>query len=586
MNAKVYRFGPFRLDAQARRLFRNEEVVPLTAKLFDILLLLVERSGQLVTKEDLMRHIWRGLFVEANNLTVSMSALRRALGESRVGREYIETVPKRGYRFVGGAVGETATERPEKKLFLEQRLSSGPADAVSSLAVLPFINLEEDKNLDYFVDGVTETIINSMSRLPQLRVLARSSVFRLRRREIEPQEAGAELDVEAVLVGTVRRVHGLLIIGVELVKVEDGSQLWGERYERKLSDIFLVQREITEEISKSLRLKLTSEQKLHLVNHYTNNIEAYSLYLKGRYFWNKRTEKEIKKGIHYFEEAIKVDQNYAPAYAGLAACFLSLTSWNILPAEETLPLARRAATRALEVDDALAEAYAALGIVDLISLNWPSSKTRFEQALSLDPNSAQAYFWYATFWITQGQTDEALAAAKRSQLLDPLSPLVCTQIARIFLIKRQYDAAIEYCYQAIELDENFPWAHGVVGLIYFEKGAYEEAISELKKCIALTGDLETEGLLGYVYATLGRLDEALTLLAELQQQSQERYVPTFAPLFIYIGLKEKEKAFELLERLYEERSHVLATLKAYTVFDYLRPDPRFSYLLRRLGLPE
>ncbi|HEX8174239.1 MAG TPA: tetratricopeptide repeat protein [Pyrinomonadaceae bacterium] len=585
MDTRVYRFGPFRLDTAARKLFRDGGVVPLTAKLFDILLLLVERSGQLVTKEDLMRNIWPGLFVEANNLTVSMSALRRALGESRAGREYIETVPKQGYRFVGRAVYE-ASEPSEKTLFREQRLTGGPADAVSSLAVLPFTNLEEDKNLDYFVDGVTETIINSMSRLSQLRVLARSSVFRFRRREVEPQVAGAELGVEAVLVGSVRRVQDLLIIGVELVKVEDGSQLWGERYERKPSDIFSVQREITEEISKSLRLKLTSEQKLRLVNYYTDNIEAYNLYLKGRYFWNKRTEKEIRKGIRCLEEAIEVDESYAPAYAALGACFLSLTSMNILPAVETLPIARRAATKALEVDDTLAEAYAVLGIVDLYSWNWSSARSEFEQALALNPNSAQVYFWYSTFWLTLGKTDEALTAAKRSQMLDPLSPHVCTQIARILVPRRQYDAAIEYCHQAIELDASFPWAEGIIGLIHSAKGDYEAAIPKFKKCIAMTDDTETTGLLGYAYAALGRMDEALAILKELQHESKERYVPTFAILFIYIGLKDKDRAFELLERMYEERSHMLAALKVFPVFDYLRADPRFSYLLRRVGLPE
>ncbi|MBD0372692.1 MAG: winged helix-turn-helix domain-containing protein [Pyrinomonadaceae bacterium] len=584
MNSRVYSFGPFRLDAAARKLFRDGTAVPLTAKLFDILLLLVEKSGQLVTKEELMRKIWPGLFVEANNLTVSMSALRRALGESRGGREYIETVPKRGYRFVGRVEGEV--EETGKSFLREQRLTSGPGDAVSSLAVLPFMNLEADKNLNYFVDGITETIINSLSRLSQLRVMARSSVFRFRLRDVEPKEAGAELGVEAVLVGGVQKVQGLLIIGTELVKVLDGSQLWGERYERKPSDIFSVQREITEEITKSLRLKLTSEQKLRLANYHTNNIEAYNLYLHGRYFWNKRTEKGIRKGIHYFEEAIKVDESYAPAHVGLAACYLSLTSWNIMPGKETFPIARKAATRALELDDSFAEAYAVLGILDLYSLNWQDAKREFEQALALDPNSAQVYFWYSTFWMMMGRTDEAMAAVKRSQLIDPLSPLVCTQIARILLQSRQYKAAIEYCHQAMELDENFPWAHGIIGLIHSEKGAYEEAIDEFKKCIAMTDDTETQGLLGYVYARLGRVDEALALLEKLERQSRERYVPTFAPLFIYIGLKEKEKAFELLERMYEERSYVLASLKVFHVFDYLREDPRFSYLLRRVGLPE
>ncbi len=579
----VYRFGPFQLDTQVRRLTRSGEVVPLTAKLFDILLLLVEGGGRLITKEELMSKIWADRFVEENNLPASISALRRLLGERRGGREYIETVPTRGYRFVGRLVGE---EGPEKSKAAPQTRSVeiNQHEEISSLAVLPFVNLAEDRNLDYLVDGITESIINSLSKLPQLRVMARSSVFRMKGREADATEVGAELGVRAVLVGRVRQVEGHLIIGVELVRVVDGTQLWGERYDRQPSDIFAVQREITEKILNNLRLKLTGEQRMRLVDKYTSDLEAYNLYLIGRHFWNRRTEKGIRKGIHYFEEAIKRDENFAPAHVGLAGCFTSLTDWNILPADETFPRARYAATRALEIDSTLAEAYAVLGVIDFYSWNWLVAKKEFEQAITLTPNSAQVYLWYSTYWMAMGDLDEALAAAQQSLMFDPLSPLIYSKIARVLLSMKQYKAALEHCYQAIELDENFAAAHEVLGFIYSETGAYEEAVSKFNKVLALTDDTEVKGLLGYTYAISGKYDKALGILRDLQQQSEERYIPKQAILFIHIGLGNKEETFELLESMYKERSHVLGGLNSFPIFDSLRSDTRFIDLTQRIGL--
>lgn len=270
---RIFRFGPFCLDTEVRRLTRDDAVMPLTAKLFDILLLLVESHGQLVTKEEMISRVWADRFVEENNLAVSICALRRALGEGHRGREYIETVPTRGYRFVGRLVDDKAPEKIEVNPKQRQPLTSHH-DMGSFLAVLPFANSVEDKKLDYLVDGITESIINILSRLPQLRILARSSVYRLNGKEIDPKEVGAEFGISALLVGTVRQVENRLIIGVELVRTEDGARLWGERYDRQLSDILTVQQEIAEEITKSLRLKLTGEQRKGLINNYTNNIEA------------------------------------------------------------------------------------------------------------------------------------------------------------------------------------------------------------------------------------------------------------------------------------------------------------------------
>jgi TolB-like protein/tetratricopeptide (TPR) repeat protein len=570
---EFYEFGPFRLDLVSHQMFERDRPVPLSPKTFDILKLLVQNRGRVLTKGELIKQVWLDQFVEENNLAVRVSLLRKALAEGPDNR-FIETVSGSGYRFVG-RVREVFSKGVDAR-----------EEVFDSLAVMPLINEHNRPGLNYLCDGITESLISSLSHIANLRVMARSTVFRYKTPGVDPQRAGQELGVRAVLAGKVSQVSSSLIFDIEMIDVRDGAYLWGAKYKRHSSELFTLQEDLAREISENLRVKLSNFEESRIAKRHTENPEAYQLYMQGRYFWNKRTEKGIRKGIDYFEEAIKLDANYAPAYAGLAACFISLTVWNILPAEESFPAARGAAAKALELDNTLAEAYGALGIIDFYTWNWQDSGKEFEQALAFNPNSAQVYFWYSTYWMAMGRTDEALAAARRSQTLDPLSPLICIQIARILLLRREYDAALEWCYQALDLDENFPWAPGIMGLIHAERGSYEEAISEFKKCIALTHDTETEGLLGYVYAISGRGDEALRLLAELQQRAEEKYVPSFASLFIYIGLKDKEKAFELLERLFEERSHILAGLKVLHVFDFLRADPRFSSILRRVGLPE
>jgi TolB-like protein/Flp pilus assembly protein TadD len=570
---EFYEFGPFRLDLVSHQMFERDRPVPLSPKTFDILKLLVQNRGRVVTKGELIKHIWLDQFVEENNLAVRVSLLRKALAEGPENR-FIETVSGSGYRFVGRV----------RELF--SKGVDAQEEVFDSLAVLPLINEYNRPGLNYLCDGITESLISSLSHIANLRVMARSTVFRYKAPGVDPQRAGQELGVRAVLAGKVSQVSSSLIFDIEMIDVRDGAYLWGAKYKRHSSELFTLQEDLAREISENLRVKLSNFEESRIAKRYTDNPEAYQLYMKGRYFWNKRTEKGIRKGIDYFEEAIKLDTNYAPAYVGLAACFNSLTVWNILPAEESFPAARAAAIKALELDNTLGEAHAALGIIDFFTWNWLDSGKEFEQALAFNPNSAQVYFWYSTYWMAMGRTDEALAAARRSQTLDPLSPVICIQIARIFLLRREYDAAIQWCYEASDLDEHFPWTPGILGLIHAEMGAYEESISEFKKCIALTRDPESTGLLGYVYAISGRRDEALRLLDELQQQSKDKYVPNFASLFIHIGLKETEKAFELLERLFEERSHILGSLKVYHVFDFLRADPRFSSLLRRIGLPE
>ena len=584
----AYEFGPFRLDPAARRLLRDGVPVPLTAKLFDILLLLVRSRGEVVTKETLMREIWSDSFVEENNLTVSISSLRKSLGERYREREYIETVTKRGYRFVaevrkvrGAGAGRADSGRPRG----DARGRAARGEAVGALAVLPFLNVGEGRDLEYLSDGLTEQIIISLSRLPRLRVMARSTVFRYKGREPDARQVGRELNVDAVLLGRLREFDGRLLLGVEMVDVSDGSQLWGETYSRPLSDLFRVQEEIAAELSERLRVELTSEERERLTKPRTEDSEVYHLYLKGRYFWNKRTLEDIERGARYFEECLGRDPDYAPAHAGLADCYLTLIFLNALPANEGFPAVRREAAKALALDETLAEAHTSLGYVEMMSLNWPEAEREFRRAIELNPNSAQARGRYSLYLALWGRTEEAVAQVERALANDPLSPRTHITAANVFYYTRRYERAVEHCRQALEIEPRFGAAYGVLGLVYERQGMYDEAISEMRRARGLLGsDPEPLGILGYLYAVSGRRREAKRVLNEVLKLSEQKYVPPFFVACIHAGLGEREKAFEWLERAFEERAY-LPTLAIFPFFDGLRPDPRFADLLRRSGFP-
>jgi len=585
----AYEFGSFRLNVAERRLLRDDKAVLLTPKLFDILLLLVRERGAVVTKDTLMKEIWPGTFVEENNLTVSVSALRKALGERPREPEYIETVAKRGYRFVArvrdiwddsAAKAGARFIRAGSKMVMDEH-----ERGVRALAVLPLVNVDNDPYLEYLSDGITESIISSLSCLPQLRVMARSTVFHYKGREPDARQIGRELNVSAVLAGRLRRLGEHLILGVELVNVGDGSQLWGEQYNRSLSDIFNVQEEIAREISETLRFKLTGEEREQLAKRYTENTEAYQLYLKGRYFWNKRTVNSINRGIKFFNEAISLDPNYAQAYVGLADCYISLAG-NMLPTSEGIQAARRAIVRALESDEALAEARVSLAFIETIAWNWPEAEKQFRRAIELSPSSALAHGRYSIYLAVSGRMVQAISEAQQALNTDPLSAPMRVNAARIFYYACQYERSMEQCREALEIESHFGAAHTILGLIYGTMGMYKEAIAETQQAVSLMDDdPEVVGLLGYLYAASGRRREARKVLAKLQKLSEQKYVPPTSMVWIYIGLREKEKSFEWLEKAYEERSYMLIHLTAIPVFNYLRADPRFDDLLRRIGLP-
>ena len=395
---------------------------------------------------------------------------------------------------------------------------------IDSLAILPFQNASADPDTEYLSDGITETIINSLSQLPKLRVVPRSTVFRYKGREVDPQAVGRDLDTRAVLAGRVLQRGDTLIIRAELVDVANESQIWGAQYNRKLSDIFSVQEEIAKEISEKLRLRLTSHERKRLTKRYTQNAEAYQLYLKGRYYWNRRTQEGVKRGLEYFQHAIEKDPSYAPAYAGLADCYslLGAGAPTHLASKEAMQKAKAAALKALEMDDTLAEAHTSLAFVRFrLDWDWVEAEREFRRAIELNPDYPTAHQWYAIYLAVMQRAEEAVREISRALELDPLSLTINSGVRRVLHLARQYEKAIEQLRKTVELDPNFPPAHFDLALAYSQQGMHEEAIQEVQKAVPFGADhAAVVAILGYTYAVSGRKDEALKLLDELRGYSK------------------------------------------------------------------
>ncbi len=457
--------------------------------------------------------------------------------------------------------------------------------AINSVAVLPFANASADPNTEYLSDGISESLSNSLSQLPNLQVKSHDSVSRYKGQEIDSQKAGRELGVRAILTGRVLQRGDTISISVQLVDVQGSNVIWGAQYNRKLADILAVQEEISREIYDKLRLRLTGEEKTRLAKRPTENIEAYQLYLKGRYYWNKRTEEGFRKAIEYFSEATEKDRNYALAHAGLADSYILLGGFGLLPPKEAFAKAREAATRALELDDTLAEAHTALaGIKKDYDWDRPGAEREFRRAIELNPGYATAHFWYGELLSQLGRHEEALAEIKRAQQLDPLSLIINTVSGKFLLYAGRDDLAIEQLRKTLEMDPNFAYAHYILGQTYVRKGEFVEAIAEFQTATTLSPNFTVyKGGLGHAYGRAGKSAEARKLLDDLKEQSKRRYVSWWDFAAIYAGLGEKDQAFAFLEKAYEQR--VVMWWNRSPLFDPLRSDPRFQDLQRRSGLP-
>jgi serine/threonine-protein kinase len=460
-------------------------------------------------------------------------------------------------------------------------------EAIDSIAVLPFVNESRDPDVDYLSDGVTETIINRLTQLTGLRVTPRSTVFHYKGRAIDPQAAGRELGARVVLAGRILQRGDTLVVGAELIDVARESQLWGERFTRKLADIFSIEEDLASKISESLRGTLTRDDKRRLLRRATEDSEAYRLYLRGRHAFNQRTPASLQQGMRYFAQAIERDAEYALAYSGLCDSHSVLSYIGVMHPREGLPKCRDAATRAVAIDDSLAEVHASLGVVRAFAdWNWRDAEREFRRAIELDPRYVQARTWFAFEVLAPlGRLDEATAQVRTALEAEPLSSTLNLHAAMVALQGHRADDAIEYARTILELDPGFLFAHVWLGMAYELQHRYDAAIAEFEKVVQPLRDVAPgwQGLLAHALARAGRRSEAETILADLRQHAQRRYTDAVLQAVAHVGLGQPEEAIECLERAADDRSPLLVV--SYPVLDPLRSHPRFVRLMARLGLP-
>ena len=462
-----------------------------------------------------------------------------------------------------------------------------PSTQIDSIAVMPFVNDSGNADVEYLSDGMTETLINSLSQIPNLSVKARSSVFRYKGKEFDPKKIAAELSVQAILTGRIVERDGRMTLNLELIDAKTENTIWGSRYERKSSEIVSLQNEIARDVSGKLKSKLSEADDQKITKNYTANPEAYQLYLKGKFFWNKRTGNDLKQAAELYKQAIERDPNYALAFSGLAETYVLFGGNNVASADDSMPLAKAAALRALEIDDALAEAHTALGYyLMLYEFDLDRSEKEFRRAIELKPNYATAHQWFAANLTVVKRFDEALAEMRLAQELDPLSPDIGTDLGATLVFARRYDEAIAQLKRTLVRDPNFSKAHSYLGWAYGSKGMYAEAIAEARTALELNNTFFIKGYLALWMARSGNRDEALKILTELEKAASDVYVRPSTLAVVYIGLGDKAEALNQLETEVSSRSLNAIYLSVLPDVDDLRSEPRFKAMLRRMNLPE
>ena len=599
-----YEFGPFRLDLEQRLLWHEGETVALAPKVFETLILLIEHRGRVVKKEDMMKSLWPDRFVEESNLTQNIFMLRKILGESTGKAQYIETIPKRGYCFIGAVkelqeeVKLTEETEPVEEAETQPEIPARSEDAKISIAVLPMVNETGDPALEYLSDGITDSIINSLSQLPQVSVIARSLVYhRYKGKKADAREVGRELAAETVLLSRIVALGTVLIITAELVEASTGWQLWGEQYRSRLSDILQVQDEVATNISAQLHARLTEEDRKRLGKvyieeehkrlgkHSTKNPEAFQAFLIGRHFRNMRTAEGYQKAIDSFEEAIKLDPTYALAHAALADSYVTYDFFGILPPWETSTKAKAAALKALMIDDTLAEAHTSLACVKMMyERDWSNAEREFKRAIELNPDFAHAHNWYSHFLMAMGRIEESLAESEVALKLDPLDDCINQYLGWHYIHARQFGRAITQLEKTLADNPDFFLARVTLGMAYAQKGEAEKAIEEFEQAYNFEKNAIVLGFLGHAYALAGKRDEAEKKLNELEELAKRIYVPPFSMGLICTALGESTEAFEWFEKAYAAQNEWLVWLKVTPEVDSLRADERFQDLLRSLRL--
>ncbi len=499
--------------------------------------------------------------------------------------------PDERYQQINDMLVDLRSVRKQLKagVFTEETARAKPQP---SIAVLPFANLSPDKEQDYFCDGMAEEIINALTQVEGLRVVARTSAFSFRGKKIDIREIGRKLNVDKLLEGSVRKAGNQVRITAQLVNVSDGYHLWSEKYDRNIGelccpeDIFVIQDEISMAMVEELKGKLLKKEKAAIVKRHTENMEAYNLYLKGRHFWNKRTEESLRKSIECFKEAIKKDPGYALAYAGLADSYTTLRDYTSVSPQEVYPKAKEAVRKALEIDDTLAEAHTSLAQLRFREWDFVSAEKEFHRAIQLNPGYATAHHWYALHLMYLARFDQALAEMKKAQELDPLSLVITRNLALVLYFARDYEQASEELKKTLEMDPSFSMTHTWLACVYLQKGMHKEAFREVQKesDIHRHLDPQVEASKGRVYARMGKEGEARKILDDLLKRAKDTYVPPILLADLHFALGEKDQGFQWLKKGYEERDSTLPEIKVEPGFDCVRSDPRFAALLKKMGL--
>ena len=628
---QVIRFGVFQVDLHSGEVFRNGIKVKIQDQPFKILEMLLEHPGEIILRDEIRKRIWsEGTFVDFDlGLNTAVRKLRQALGDDADAPVYIETVPRRGYRFLAPVSRESESENADKDQALrsreaQQESSTKPhrtaesfrharwpwvlagsvvcvvllvvaaylgwlppqRQSLNSLVILPFANETGDPNAEYLSDGITEDINNRLSRLPELRVVPRSTAFRYKGSSVDAQDIGNQLNVRAVLTGRVSQRGDTLSIGAELVDVSSRSQIWGQTYTAKTADLLTTQDQISTDVFEQLRMRLTRSEMGVLNRRYTDNVEAYHLYLEGRYYWNKRSKESVLRSVDDYKEALKKDPNFALAYSGLADSYLILAEFTYLPPKDSYPQAREWAKKAIAIDDSLAEAHTSLAsIFENYDWDWKAADVEYRRAIELNPNYSVARTWYAQALVRRGETDEALRQIVLARNIDPLSLSLETIAGRILYFGKRYPEALTRLHKAVDLDPSFSAAHLALGQTYEQMGKLDEALDEFHKAEAIEpqSSLIAAGL-GHCLATAGRRTEAQAIAKRLEKQSKEGYVSPGNLAIVYAGLNDKERAIKYLTQASDERSNWITFLGVEPRFDNLRADSRFKDFVARSGL--
>lgn len=649
--SKVVRFGVFEVDPQAAELRKQGRRIKLQEQPFQILVLLLQHHGEIVSRDELRHRLWPDdTFVDFDHsLNTAIMRLRETLGDSSENPLFIETVPKHGYRFIAPTsevsakppegVGVRLAEEPVSgtsaanlppvaspwtpeglfprrrsanlgralklgaiivigaaiiwsltALYIHEVSASKPGSRpITSLVVLPLENVSGDKNEDYFADGMTDDLIAHLAKIRSLRVISRTTAMAYKDSRKPLSEIAHDLKVDAVVEGTVLRAGNRVRITAELIQVSTDRHLWAETYESHVGDILTLQGQVASAIVNQISVKLTPEDQTRLASTAAHvDPEAYENLLKGRYYWNKRSEKGLSKAIEYFEAATKKDPNYALAYASLADCYsvVGSTIVGTVPAAQAAPKAKAAALRALEIDNSLGEAETSLASVYFnYDWDWPAAASGFQRAVELNPSYATAYQRYSLYLIAMGKARESLEQINVARQLDPLSLSINFSYGWRLYMARQYDQAAEQLRNTLEMDPNFTLAHLVLGQTYEQKGNDRQAIAELQQATTSSSNtpLMFSGL-GHAYAVAKKTAEAQTVLDKLLEQSKQQYVSPFYIALIYAGLGENERAMDWLDKAYADRSNGLVFLKVDPELDSLRSNPRFKELLIKMRL--